>query len=120
MVRSPFQPIDLIRPAAVAEFEAEHSGWRAFGLPLGQYAQGRAAQASAALDALVSNSAGSEFQIAEAYSYFGDADKALYWLDQAVVRLDPGIQWLRGDPLLNGLSRDPRYAALLHRLKLPE
>jgi hypothetical protein len=27
--------------------------------------------------------------------------------------------WLRGDPLLEGLIDDPRYAALLQRLNLP-
>ena len=31
----------------------------------------------------------------------------------------PGIQWMRGDPLLRNITRDPRYAALLRRLNLP-
>jgi tetratricopeptide (TPR) repeat protein len=106
-------------PEAVAQFEAEQSGWRPFGLPLGYHAAGRATQADAALAALADNSAGSEFQAAEAYAFFGDPDKAFYWLDQAVLRHDAGIQWLRGDPLLKGLTGDPRYAALLRRLKFP-
>jgi TolB-like protein/cytochrome c-type biogenesis protein CcmH/NrfG len=106
-------------PAAVAEFEAEQSSWRLFGLPLGYHAQGRAADTSAAVAGQVKESAGAEFQVAETYAFLGDADKAFSWLDQAVQRHDPGIQWLRGDPLLKGLVRDPRYGALLHRLKLP-
>jgi adenylate cyclase len=106
-------------PAAVAEFEAEHSSWRPFGLPLGYHAQGRAADANAALAAQLKESAGAEFQAAETYGFFGDADQSFYWLDQAVLKHDPGVQWLRGDPLLKTLTRDPRYAALLHRLKLP-
>jgi len=43
----------------------------------------------------------------------------LHWLDQSVRSHDPGIQWLRGNPFLKSLTADPRYAALLHRLKLP-
>ena len=104
---------------AVAEFEAEQSTWRPFGLPLGYHAQGRTADATAALAAQVKQAAGSEFQLAETYAYFGDADKALHWLDQSVRSHDPGIQWLRGNPFLKSLTADPRYAALLHRLKLP-
>jgi TolB-like protein/Tfp pilus assembly protein PilF len=107
-------------PAAAAEFEAEQSAWRAFGLPLGYHAQGRTAQANAALDDLVKNfSAGAEFQVAETYAVFGNADKAFSWFDQAVDKRDPGVQWLRGNPMTKSLVGDPRYAALLHRLKLP-
>jgi TolB-like protein/Tfp pilus assembly protein PilF len=106
-------------PAAMAEFEAEKSGWRMFGLPLGFHAVRRTADANAALAALIKESAGAEFQVAETYAYFDDADKAFEWLDQAILKHDPGIQWVRGDPLLKGLIHDPRYAALLHRLKLP-
>jgi TolB-like protein/Flp pilus assembly protein TadD len=103
---------------AVSEFEAETSGWREFGLPLGYHAQGRKAEANAALAALVRDSAGSEFQAAETYAYFGDPDQAFYWLERAIDH-DPGIQWLRGDPLFKGIIADPRYAALLRKLNLP-
>ena len=104
---------------AVAAFEAEDNpGWRLFGLPLGYHAQGRAAQARAALAEMLRNPAGAEFQVAETYAFFGDADQALAWLERAVGN-DPGILWIRGDPLLRNVSGDPRYAALLRRLKLP-
>jgi TolB-like protein/tetratricopeptide (TPR) repeat protein len=107
-------------PQAVREFESEKSGsWTLLGLPLGYRAQGRTADANAALQKMVNNSAGSEFQVAEAYAYFGNVDQAFAWLDRAVALRDPGIQWLRGDPLLRNLTRDPRYAALLRRLNLP-
>jgi TolB-like protein/Tfp pilus assembly protein PilF len=105
--------------AAVSEFEAEKSpGWREFGLPLGYHAQQRTSDANAALAVLLANSAGSEFQVAETYAYFGNSDKAFYWLDRAIDH-DPGIQWLRGDPLFKGITADPRYAALLRKLNLP-
>jgi adenylate cyclase len=106
-------------PAAVTEFETEQSNWRGFGLPLGYHAQGRSAEANAALKDLLQHSAGSEFQVAETFAFFGDADKAFKWLDLAVERRDPGVQWLRGNPMMTALVADPRYASLLHRLKLP-
>ena len=106
-------------PQAVREFESEKSSWTLLGLPLGYYAQGRTSDANAALQKMVDNSAGSEFQVAEAYAYFGNVDQAFAWLDRAVALRDPGIAWLRGDPLLRNLTRDPRYAALLRRLNLP-
>ncbi len=106
-------------PAAEAEFQEEQSAWRVFGLPLGYHAQGRTTEANAAVKALLEKSAGAEFQVAETYAFFGDADKAFKWLDLAVERRDPGLQWLRGNPMMKTLVADPRYAALLRRLKLP-
>jgi hypothetical protein len=85
---------------------------------LGYHAQQRTSDANAALAVLLANSAGSEFQVAETYAYFGNSDKAFYWLDRAIDH-DPGIQWLRGDPLFKGITADPRYAALLRKLNLP-
>ena len=105
--------------AAVEEFEAESNpAWRSFGLPLGYHAAHRNAEADAALNKLLANSSGIELQIAEAYASFGDADKAFEWLNKAVTG-DPGIIWFRYDPLLAGLSSDPRYRAILKRMNLP-
>ena len=81
---------------------------RAFGLPLGYHAEGRTAEANAALQSMLDNSAGAEYQVAGAYAYFGNADAAFVWLARAVELRDPGIQWLRGDPLLRGITQDPR------------
>ena len=106
-------------PQAVSEFESEKSNWRELGLPLGYHAQGRSADATAALQRLLDNASGVEFQAAEAQAFFGNFDQAFEWLDRAAKSRDPGIQWLRGDPLLRNLTRDPRYPALLRRLNLP-
>jgi adenylate cyclase len=106
-------------PAAIAEFEAESNPvWRVNGLPLGYRAAHRNAEADAALKELLRNSDGAEFQVAEVYAYFGDADHAFEWLSRA-VKVDPGIIWLRNDPLCIALIHDPRYQAILKRLNLP-
>jgi hypothetical protein len=85
---------------------------------LGYHAAHRKAEAEAALNHLLVNSAGFEFQIAEAYASFGDADKAFEWLNKAVTG-DPGIVWFRYDPLFAGLNADPRHRAILKRMNLP-
>jgi TolB-like protein/thioredoxin-like negative regulator of GroEL len=104
--------------AAVIEFEKESNPtWRSFGLPLGYHSAHRNADAEAALRTMLANSAGSEFQIAETYAWFGDADRAFEWLNKAVTG-DPGILWCRHDPLLGGLTGDPRYQAILKRINL--
>lgn len=104
--------------AAITEFESESNPvWRINGLPLGYHAAGRTAEAKAALEDLLRHSDGGEFQVAEAYAFLGDADRAFAWLDRA-VKSDPGIIWLRGDPLCVSLTHDPRYAALFKRIKL--
>jgi len=106
---------------AVAAFEAEAAPtWRTFGLPLGYHAQGRSADAQDALAVMLREPSGGEFQIAEAYAYLGHANEAFRWLETAVANRDPGIMWLRGDPLLVGLTGDARYAALLRMLNLPQ
>jgi TolB-like protein len=104
--------------AAVIEFEKESNPtWRSFGLPLGYHSAHRNADAEGALRTMLANSAGSEFQIAETYAWFGDADRAFEWLNKAVTG-DPGILWCRHDPLLGGLTGDPRYQAILKRINL--
>jgi len=50
------------------------------------------------------------FQIAEVYAFCGETDRAFQWLERAYTTLDP---------LLKGLARDPRYAALLRKMRLP-
>jgi tetratricopeptide (TPR) repeat protein len=106
-------------PAAIAEFEAESNPeWRVNGLPLGYHAAHRSADADTALEELLRNSDGAEFQVAEVYAYYGDNDHAFEWLNRA-VKSDPGIIWLRNDPLCKGLTHDPRYQAILKRMNLP-
>ena len=106
--------------AAVSAFEAEKSAWHILGLPIGYRAVHRDAEANAALAALVANSAGFEYQVAEAYCFFGDADRAFEWLDRARQTHDAGVIWVRGDPLLASLRDDPRYKAFLQQMNMPE
>lgn len=60
------------------------------------------------------------FQIAEAHAFLGETDAALDWLERAYRQHDAGLSMIKGDPLLRRLAGDPRHAALLRRLRLPE
>jgi tetratricopeptide (TPR) repeat protein/tRNA A-37 threonylcarbamoyl transferase component Bud32 len=52
------------------------------------------------------------------YARLGDADKAFAWLNRAVDTQPDRMLWLKVDPRVESLRRDPRFAALLARLDL--
>jgi serine/threonine protein kinase/Flp pilus assembly protein TadD len=107
--------------AALAEMELEKSPvWRLHGLALAYHALGRTEEADAALDEMVAeHSATFGYQIAQIYAFRGQVDEAFDWLDRAYAQRDGGITDLKSDRLIEGLRTDPRYAALLRKLRLP-
>ena len=58
-------------------------------------------------------------QIAEVYSHRHDLDSAFKWLDEGFAHRDPGLRWLKVDPLYAPLRGDARYPALLKKVGLP-
>src|SRR5271157_4681911 len=59
--------------------------------------------------------------VAASYARAGDADKAFEWLDKAYAERDgEDITLLKCDPSFKNLRGDPRFAALLRRMGLPE
>ncbi len=55
------------------------------------------------------------------YAKAGDLDKAFYWLDKAYdAREGQAITLLKCDPVWKNLRSDPRFAAMLRRIGLPE
>jgi TolB-like protein/Tfp pilus assembly protein PilF len=106
--------------AALSAFEQEADpAWRGFGLPLGYFAAHRVHEAQAALAAQAAKPAGSEFQLAETYAFFGETDKSFEWLGRARSGHDPGIIWSRRDPLFASIANDPRYHAFLREVDMP-
>ena len=59
-------------------------------------------------------------QVAEAYAWRGDRERAFQWLDRAYAQHDSGMGRLKMLRLFEKLHEDPRWGALLRRLGLPE
>jgi len=96
--------------------------WRLPGLVLVYQAMNRRTESDNALREATEKCADTmAFQIAEAHAYRGEVDETFAWLARADHQRDPGLVYLlRTDPLLESVKRDPRYAALVRKLKLSE
>jgi len=106
---------------ALAEMELEKEPiWRLYGQALAYHALGRKKESDAALKELTAKYWESwAYQIAEVYAFRGETDKAFEWLDRAYTQRDSGLIYVKGDPLLKNIKRDPRYAAFLKKMRLP-
>jgi eukaryotic-like serine/threonine-protein kinase len=60
------------------------------------------------------------FGIAENYALDGQKDQAFAWLDRACGEKSTAVGYLKVSPALDSLRSDPRYAALLKRMGLPQ
>jgi serine/threonine-protein kinase len=58
--------------------------------------------------------------IAHVYAWRGDQEQALGWAERAYAQRDAGITWLKIDPDFRSLRADPRFTALLRKMKLPD
>jgi len=56
---------------------------------------------------------------AEVYARRGEVDRAFEWLERAYAQRDSGLSQIISDPHFKRLERDPRYAALLEKMRLP-
>ncbi len=107
---------------AANEAQADAGDWaRLLIVSCARWAQKRVEESDAALNELIKNEAElAAFQVAEAYAYRGDKDRAFEWLERARRQRDPGLGNLRKDPLLESLNHDPRWNAFLHTMGLAD
>jgi len=109
------------KPAAALEqmdLETDER-YRDVGRALALDALGRKNEADYALAIAEEKYAGVvEYPIAQVYARRPDPDKAFAWLERAYQLHDGWVPWIPWDPLLNDLRKDPRFAALLHKLNL--
>jgi Flp pilus assembly protein TadD len=110
------------REAALAEMGRESDdGWRLEGLAIVNYALGKRAESDAALAELLAKfQQDAPYRIATVYAFRGDSKPAFEWLERAYTERDGDLVSIKVDPLLKSLTGDPRYAALLKKLGLPE
>ena len=60
------------------------------------------------------------YQYAEMYTQWGNTPRALEWLQTAVRVHDKGVRWLKRDPLMDPLRKEPGFQAIERELKFPE
>jgi TolB-like protein/Tfp pilus assembly protein PilF len=60
------------------------------------------------------------YQYAGIYAQLGTSSDALQWLATAMRLRDPGLEYLKTDPLLDPLRKDARFLALTRELKFPD
>jgi TolB-like protein/DNA-binding winged helix-turn-helix (wHTH) protein/Tfp pilus assembly protein PilF len=106
---------------ALAEIEKEPSDWgKLTGQVLAYHALGRDKDSNAALAGLIAKyGTDAAFQIAQVNAYRGESDKSIEWLERAYKQRDPGLPDINSDPLFKNLHHDPRYTALLKKMRLP-
>ena len=101
-----------------AQSEPDES-YRRFELAVAQYARGDQKAADAALEDLIANNRGLDYQVAQVYAVRGDKEKAFEWLQIALDNHDTGMLALLVEPLLHSLRDDPRYKALVASMDFP-
>jgi TolB-like protein/Tfp pilus assembly protein PilF len=95
---------------------------RLMGISISEHTLGHKIESQQALDALIAKGAAAwAYQIGEVYAWRGENDKAFEWLERAYAQRDSAIPGLKVSPIIqfSSLPKDPRYSALLRRLKLP-
>ena len=107
---------------ALAAFQRIESGaFRLYGIAMAQHTLGNVTESRRALDETVAKYAQQNaYQIAEAFGWCGEKEKAFEWLETAYQQRDGGLSEINDDPTLSSLHADPRYKALLRRINLTE
>ena len=82
---------------------------------------GQRADAEAALNKYQAwADAAGAYQYATIYAQWGDRLKALQWLNTAMRLRDSGLLFLKTDPLMDPLRKEPRFQAIERELKFPD
>jgi serine/threonine-protein kinase len=108
--------------AALVAMQSEaKEDYRLAGLAMVYSAMGKRAESDAALNSLIEKFGSRDaYRIAEVHAYRGEIDEAFRWLDRAYRDHNFGMVGLRAEPLLRNLRGDPRFQALLSRMRLTD
>jgi TolB-like protein/DNA-binding winged helix-turn-helix (wHTH) protein len=106
---------------ALPEIErVRYGALRAYLYAVTYAAIGRKKQSDAALQELIAKySTGDAFEVATVYAFRNQQDEAFEWLHRAYAQREDSIAETNVHPLLKNLHSDPRYAAFLREIHLP-
>ncbi|MBS0367474.1 MAG: tetratricopeptide repeat protein [Proteobacteria bacterium] len=106
--------------AALAELQKEGvTVARDTGVVIAYQALQRRKDAMMALEQLRKDADPWFYGLAVASAAVGKTDEAFSWLEKSVQAKESDLIFIKGDPFLKSLEREPRYAALLRKLNLP-
>jgi TolB-like protein/Tfp pilus assembly protein PilF len=80
----------------------------------------RQSEAQAMLDQLVKENGETAYQYAGIYAQWGDMRTALKWIERAYEVKDPGVAFMKADPMLEPIRREPRFQAVVRKLNFPD
>ena len=103
-------------PLAEAE---SHDVFRYLAFAMIHHTLGHPEESESALQALIAGFGWTAaHQVAEAYAYRGEVDKAFEWLETAFTQRDPGVVHSAVDGFLRPLHGDARWQPFLRRIGL--
>jgi adenylate cyclase len=104
---------------ALAAFrKTENEAFSLAGRAKAEYSLGHAEASQRILKQLIALD--DAYGTARVYAWRGEKDQAFEWLERAYAHRDPGLTWIKIDPIFRTLRGDPRYKALLHKMNLSE
>jgi TolB-like protein/DNA-binding winged helix-turn-helix (wHTH) protein len=109
------RPHDALPQIELIRYEPE----RAYLHAIAYHALGREKESDSALSGLIAKYPGNTYTIADVYAYRNQSDEAFRWLERAYAQHDSGLIQTKVDPFLKNLHKDPRFAAVLKKLNLP-
>jgi tetratricopeptide (TPR) repeat protein len=90
---------------------------RHMGLSVVYYALGRRAASEAEMKQAIAEQLG-DADIARLHAFRHESDQAFQYLEKAYLTHDVGLYYLKGDPLLENITADPRFKGFLRKMKL--
>lgn len=94
-------------------------GFRHMSLVLAEHTLGNSARCDEAMARWIEeHGEGMGYQIAEAYGWRGDKERAFEWLERAYAQRDPGLAHTLTDPFFRPLHDDPRWMPFLRKMRL--
>ena len=93
-------------------------GFRLTGTAMAEHSLRHERESRRALESALRTADGWAYELAEAYAWRGERERALKWLERACAQRDPGVTTILVDPLLGDVRRESRYAALVRQMSL--
>jgi len=105
---------------ALTEMEKENmENFKIFGLALAYHALDRKKEADEKLKVFIDAYADEwSYLLAELYSFRGEKENALKWLEIAFNKKDSWLYWIKTDALLKNIQEEARYKNILKKLNL--